>query len=92
MRCYRDGGCGPYEMCSCSECPASKPEYLKRDFSKTDAIRLKATHIQWDTDGEDVPLPMEIIVPDGMTDKDEISDYLSDQTWFCHTGFHLEHI
>lgn len=29
MKCYRDGGCGPYEMYSCSECPASKPEYLK---------------------------------------------------------------
>lgn len=30
MTCYRDGGCGPYEMRSCSECPASKPEYKKR--------------------------------------------------------------
>lgn len=28
MVCYRDGGCGPYEMLSCTECPASKPEYL----------------------------------------------------------------
>jgi hypothetical protein len=27
MACYRKGGCGPYEMYSCSECPASKPEY-----------------------------------------------------------------
>ena len=27
-KCYRSGGCGPYEMYSCSECPASKPEYL----------------------------------------------------------------
>ena len=30
MKCYRNGGCGPYEMYSCNECPASKPEYLKR--------------------------------------------------------------
>lgn len=30
MKCYRSGGCGPYEMYSCNECPASKPEYLKR--------------------------------------------------------------
>lgn len=30
MTCYRDGGCGPYEMLSCGECPASKPEYLER--------------------------------------------------------------
>lgn len=32
MKCYREGGCGPYEERSCSECPASKPEYLKRDI------------------------------------------------------------
>ena len=30
MACYRTGGCGPYEMYSCSECPASKPEYAQR--------------------------------------------------------------
>lgn len=29
MSCYRKGGCGPYEMLSCSECPASKPTYIK---------------------------------------------------------------
>lgn len=33
MSCYKDGGCGIYEMYSCSECPASKPEYLKRKTS-----------------------------------------------------------
>lgn len=27
MICYRDGGCGPYEMRSCNDCPASKPSY-----------------------------------------------------------------
>lgn len=31
MACYRKGSCGPYEMYSCSECPASKPEYAKRN-------------------------------------------------------------
>ena len=30
MACYREGGCGPYEMLSCSECPASKKDYLLR--------------------------------------------------------------
>ena len=30
MSCYKSGGCGVYEMYSCSECPASKPEYLER--------------------------------------------------------------
>ena len=34
MSCYRKGGCGPYEMYSCSECPASKPEYAQRVLEK----------------------------------------------------------
>lgn len=32
MSCYRNGGCGAYENRSCGECPASKPEYAKRNF------------------------------------------------------------
>ena len=27
MKCYRNGSCGPYEMLSCNECPASKLDY-----------------------------------------------------------------
>lgn len=34
MSCYKSGGCGVYEMYSCSECPASKPEYLNRNKKK----------------------------------------------------------
>ena len=30
IQCYRKEGCSNYEMRSCTECPASKPEYLKR--------------------------------------------------------------
>ena len=30
MACYRKGGCGPYEMRSCTDCPASKPEYANK--------------------------------------------------------------
>lgn len=30
MACYKSGGCGVYEMYSCSECPASKPKYLNK--------------------------------------------------------------
>lgn len=26
-KCHRNGGCGPYEMLSCNECPASKLDY-----------------------------------------------------------------
>lgn len=28
MECYRSGGCGTYEMYSCSSCPASKITYI----------------------------------------------------------------
>ena len=31
MKCYRSGGCGPYEMYSCSECPYSKPQEKQLD-------------------------------------------------------------
>ena len=45
----------------------------------------------WDVDyKKDLKhLPKEIIIPEGMTDEDEISDYLSDETGFCHEGFDL---
>lgn len=39
MSCYRSGGCGSYEMNSCSECPASKPEYRMRDKGVTPVLR-----------------------------------------------------
>ena len=34
MSCYKNGGCGVYENRSCSECPASKPEYLNKNKSE----------------------------------------------------------
>ena len=51
----------------------------------------KATHIQWDVDDlEDLELlPTEIDIPDDMTDMEEISDYITDQTGFCHNGLSL---
>lgn len=64
--------------------------------AKQGEMTMKATDIIWDTDNpEDDPvlpppdLPTEIEIPDGMTDEDEISDYLSDVTGFCHKGFVL---
>lgn len=41
MQCYRSGGCGPYEMYSCSECPASKPEYLTRNNTNNIGFNIK---------------------------------------------------
>lgn len=54
---------------------------------------MKVINIQWDTDGDKKlfkKLPTEIDIPDGMDDEDEISDYISDVTGFCHYGFELE--
>lgn len=51
---------------------------------------MKAVGIEWDfDDGDKTDLPTEIDIPEGMTDEDEISDYLSDVTGFCHKGFSL---
>lgn len=52
---------------------------------------MKAINILWDTDGEEVNLPNEIEIPDWVDkeDDDEISDYLSDKTGFCHFGYEL---
>ena len=52
---------------------------------------MKAINILWDTDGEEVNLPNEIEIPDWVDKEndDEISDYLSDKTGFCHFGYEL---
>lgn len=52
---------------------------------------LKATNILWDTDyDDDGELPTEIDIPEGMTDEDKMSDYLSEVTGYCHQGYVLE--
>lgn len=55
---------------------------------------LKATQIQWDVDCPEEldDLPNEIIIPERIhpDDDDAISDYISEQTGFCHKGFVLE--
>lgn len=49
---------------------------------------FKAVNIDWDTDGEDVDLPKEVVIPKSIaSDEDAISDYLSNLTGFCHRGF-----
>ena len=62
---------------------------------------LKATNIKWDTDGDmEVfnELPTEMIIPDELEEMhkkdkeyalEEISDWLSDETGFCHDGFEV---
>lgn len=53
---------------------------------------MKAINILWDTDSNQEvlkQLPKEIEIPEDITDEDEISDYISDVTGFCHKGFEL---
>lgn len=62
---------------------------------------MKAVNIKWDTDGglellRD--LPKEIEIPEYLIDEDtdideyeeEIADYISEVTGYCHFGFDLE--
>ena len=51
---------------------------------------MKATDFIWDIDFEkDIELlPIEIEIPDGM-DENEIEEYISEVTGFCHKGFSL---
>lgn len=52
---------------------------------------MKANNIKWDVDNEEdkALLPTVIELPDGMSDDEEISDYLSKVTGFCHYGYNL---
>lgn len=51
---------------------------------------MKARNILWDIDeGEEVILPNEIEIPDDITDEEDISDYITDETGFCHNGFEI---
>lgn len=52
---------------------------------------MKAINIIWDVDFEEEleNLPTEIEIPEGITDEEEISDYITEETGFCHCGFEL---
>ena len=79
---YRDGISLLIEKC--------KAIAVKREIDETEK-RLCVINIQWDVDNEEDfnRLPQKVKIPEGMTDDDEISDYLSDMTGFCHYGFSL---
>lgn len=50
-----------------------------------------AKNIEWDVDNKEEleDLPCDIEIPEGMEDEEEISDYLSDLTGFCHNGYEI---
>ena len=55
-------------------------------------MKIKVTNIVYDTDGESVDLPSEMIVNvDGIIDiESEIADSISDSTCWCVAGFNYE--
>jgi ferritin-like protein len=63
-----------------------------------DDVKFRVYDIAWDTDGEDVDLPDEVVVdvPAEVVDygdvNDFIADYLSDEYGFCHNGFLIDEI
>lgn len=53
---------------------------------------MKIKNIVWDTDGDEEILkllPTSVYVPEGMTDVEEISDWLSNTYNFLHNGFEI---
>ena len=81
-------------------------EYLKKKWIYGNGViyMLKAINIKWDTDGDmEVfnELPTEMIITDELEEMykkdreyalEEISDWLSDETGFCHAGFEIEKV
>lgn len=76
------------DFCSAGVLENCQSEELNMDTNRY----LKAVNIEWDVDlAEDLDsLLKEVQIPDGMTDTEEISDYLSNLTGFCHRGFGLK--
>lgn len=69
----------------------SLKEYLPGTENTKEAKFMKAINIMWDVDydGDGNMLPNEIEIPKGMTDEEEICEYLSEVTGYCHEGFKL---
>ena len=58
---------------------------------------MKAVNIKWDTDDTDyiddepIDLPSEMEIPEGV-DVEDVGDWISDQTGFCHYGFEIKKV
>ena len=83
------------EVDSFRKLTAKELEEEGRDAAGVDVVPaqkgIKAVNIEWDVDFEEdlANLPSEIDIPSGMTDEEEISDYLTNVTGYCHKGFAL---
>lgn len=65
---------------------------LEEIRKKNPDARVFAKNIQWDTDGDEevkdyLPYCMEI--PKNIRDEEQASDWMSEQTGFCHSDFTL---
>ena len=66
-----------------------------RNFAPTikkEKIMAKVTNINWETDGEDVSLPMEVELPSNIEedDYDAINNYLSDTYGWLVNDYSVE--
>lgn len=55
-------------------------------------MKFRVSNIKYDTDGEMIPLPQELVLElaDHEFVEDELSELVSDLTGFCHHGFEYE--
>ena len=59
-------------------------------------FQVKIFNINYDTDGEELDLPKNILVwvredlLEEVLDGDELGDLISDETGFCHFGYNTE--
>lgn len=57
-------------------------------------MELKVVNIDWDTDGEEVELPSEVIIDtqaEGIENPEmEVADWLSDRFGWCVNSFSIE--
>ena len=65
-----------------------KSGYSYKDWG-AESFEAQATHIDWETDGQEVDLPKTVEVPDDL-DADEIADYLSDEYGFLVNAFQIK--
>ena len=57
-------------------------------MQKEEKKGIDVTDILWDTDGEDVDLPKEVLIPEGVAYED-IPDYLTDTYEYCVLGYSI---
>ena len=73
MSCYKSGGCGVYEMYSCSECPASKPEYVSKN--KSESIATTPEYLRQLADETNVQKVVDFLEELGIQIKTEYGNY-----------------